>query len=250
VSVQALSAVFSLEIESPTVKLVLLGLANYCDQKGRCWPSQKEIACLTSLSERAVRDALGVLEAQGYIGRELRRRQDGSRSTDIITLLFLQPANVAACENERPTQAASVAGGGARRAGGGAGGAGLTTFEPSNNTSPIANALGESPPAKIDRLKGSRLAPDWQPEKLIGIEDARCTTALATAELAKFRDYWIAQPGVKGRKLDWEATWRNWLRGTLDRLPIPPPGTSATVIDAGHVARRREENRRMYGAAE
>jgi len=28
----------------------------------------------------------------------------------------------------------------------------------------------------------------------------------------RFRDHWIAQPGAKGRKLDWFATWRNWVR--------------------------------------
>lgn len=28
----------------------------------------------------------------------------------------------------------------------------------------------------------------------------------------QFRDYWIAQPGQKGVKTDWEATWRNWVR--------------------------------------
>jgi hypothetical protein len=27
-----------------------------------------------------------------------------------------------------------------------------------------------------------------------------------------FRDYWIAQPGQKGVKTDWTATWRNWVR--------------------------------------
>ena len=27
-----------------------------------------------------------------------------------------------------------------------------------------------------------------------------------------FRDYWIAQPGQKGVKTDWDATWRNWVR--------------------------------------
>ena len=27
-----------------------------------------------------------------------------------------------------------------------------------------------------------------------------------------FRDYWVALPGAKGRKSDWLATWRNWLR--------------------------------------
>jgi hypothetical protein len=31
------------------------------------------------------------------------------------------------------------------------------------------------------------------------------------AEHEKFTNYWIAQPGVKGRKVNWEATWRNWI---------------------------------------
>lgn len=36
----------------------------------------------------------------------------------------------------------------------------------------------------------------------------------------QFRDYWIAQPGAKGRKLDWPATWRNWVRNQRqDRQP-------------------------------
>jgi len=28
----------------------------------------------------------------------------------------------------------------------------------------------------------------------------------------RFSDYWTAQPGAKGRKTDWLATWRNWCR--------------------------------------
>lgn len=27
-----------------------------------------------------------------------------------------------------------------------------------------------------------------------------------------FKDYWISQPGQKGVKVDWFATWRNWVR--------------------------------------
>jgi hypothetical protein len=30
----------------------------------------------------------------------------------------------------------------------------------------------------------------------------------------QFKDYWIAQAGQKGVKLDWYATWRNWVRNT------------------------------------
>lgn len=27
-----------------------------------------------------------------------------------------------------------------------------------------------------------------------------------------FRDYWLSAAGAKGRKADWLATWRNWVR--------------------------------------
>ena len=36
-------------------------------------------------------------------------------------------------------------------------------------------------------------------------------------ENAKFRDYWSAQPGAKGRKTDWDATWRNWIRRAFEQ---------------------------------
>jgi hypothetical protein len=35
-------------------------------------------------------------------------------------------------------------------------------------------------------------------------------------EWERFRDYWIAQPGQKGVKADWQATWRNWIRRAVD----------------------------------
>jgi uncharacterized protein YdaU (DUF1376 family) len=37
----------------------------------------------------------------------------------------------------------------------------------------------------------------------------------------QFKDYWIAQAGQKGVKLDWFATWRNWVRST-NALKINP----------------------------
>jgi uncharacterized protein YdaU (DUF1376 family) len=56
--------------------------------------------------------------------------------------------------------------------------------------------LQEVPDEWIDFCKQER--PDLEPRKTF---DA-------------FRDYWIAQPGSKGLKADWLATWRNWVRNT------------------------------------
>ena len=35
-------------------------------------------------------------------------------------------------------------------------------------------------------------------------------------EWSKFTDYWRAQPGAKGLKLDWLGTWRNWVRRSVE----------------------------------
>lgn len=43
-------------------------------------------------------------------------------------------------------------------------------------------------------------------------------------EAAKFVDYWRAQPGQKGVKTDWPATWRNWVRNAAQRkAPLAAP---------------------------
>lgn len=38
-------------------------------------------------------------------------------------------------------------------------------------------------------------------------------------EHAKFVDHWTAQPGAKGVKADWDATWRNWMRRAAEQAP-------------------------------
>ena len=68
---------------------------------------------------------------------------------------------------------------------------------------------------KESRTRGSRLPDDFQP--------GEGTPEQIAEQLPILRDYWIAQPGQKGVKLDWQATWRNWLR----RASTPRPGTAA-----------------------
>jgi len=35
-------------------------------------------------------------------------------------------------------------------------------------------------------------------------------------ETEKFRNYWRAKTGQSATKLDWEATWRNWMLKAAD----------------------------------
>ncbi|WP_093234680.1 hypothetical protein [Sinorhizobium sp. NFACC03] len=49
--------------------------------------------------------------------------------------------------------------------------------------------------------------PDWAFAAGLGFGPAE-----ATIEFDKFRDYWTAKSGRNATKLDWAATWRNWMR--------------------------------------
>lgn len=42
------------------------------------------------------------------------------------------------------------------------------------------------------------------------------------SQWSRFGDYWKARPGAGGIKLDWFATWRNWLRRVADDMGAKP----------------------------
>lgn len=44
-----------------------------------------------------------------------------------------------------------------------------------------------------------------------------------------FRDYWVAKPGKDGRKADWLATWRNWVRNQRSGGNSARPQSAAAV---------------------
>ena len=63
------------------------------------------------------------------------------------------------------------------------------------------------------KATASRLPADWSASADdIEFCKAERPDLVPTQTEQRFRDYWIAQPGVKGRKADWPATWRNWVR--------------------------------------
>ena len=72
--------------------------------------------------------------------------------------------------------------------------------------------IGSPPSAEPRVRRGSRLPVDWvpSPDTLAALSAEGCTNA--NQALPAFRDYWNAVPGAKGVKLDWEGTYRNWVR--------------------------------------
>ena len=51
-------------------------------------------------------------------------------------------------------------------------------------------------------------------------------------ETEKFVNYWTAKTGAQATKLDWPATWRNWMLGAAERLRSPGSAPLASTTDA------------------
>lgn len=72
--------------------------------------------------------------------------------------------------------------------------------------------------SKKERVTGTRLPEAWEPSEDSEFALPKLPPS-AAEEIKKFRDYWLAVPGAKGRKLDWQRTWNNWWRNVEHRQP-------------------------------
>lgn len=75
---------------------------------------------------------------------------------------------------------------------------------------------------------GSRLPADWAlPAEWLAWGQQERPELDVPAEGEKFRDFWHGKAGKDGRKLDWLATWRNWIRNA--RAPYKPTNGRAST---------------------
>ena len=92
----------------------------------------------------------------------------------------------------------------------------------------------EKNPPLSPRDRGARLGDDWQlPEEWrdwVRINFASASLEQIDDQAARFADYWHAIPGAKGRKANWQATWRNWCRNAFT------PGRNSKPMNWGRNA--------------
>ncbi len=74
------------------------------------------------------------------------------------------------------------------------------------------------------RPRGCRLAVDWSPSEVdLAYALKLGFSADSTQRIAeKFRNYWHAKSGSGATKLDWAATWRNWILDESERQNRKP----------------------------
>jgi uncharacterized protein YdaU (DUF1376 family) len=105
----------------------------------------------------------------------------------------------------------------------------LTKADGSNSVNPNESIPEPEPepvekeePKGSSKKKGSRLREDWSLPKAWGqwAVDHGMDELSVRREADRFGDYWRGVPGQKGVKLDWQATWRNWIRKSIEERAV------------------------------
>jgi len=84
-----------------------------------------------------------------------------------------------------------------------------TDVQPNNKQEPITNKQE----TKVEKQRGSRLPSDFLfPKEWADFCHQERPDLNIQKTFDSFKDFWVAKPGAGGVKLDWQATWRNWVR--------------------------------------
>lgn len=188
-----------------TEKFVLVALADMADDEHSCFPGQAMLAGMVGASERTIRRALATLEEEELLTREERRKPGGYKTSDRY---FLQVGSVPKSHRSKwPV-------GDSHRT--------SETFSPDTDvilTGQSDRYIEDEPPENHQRTpSGARKRATRIPDPFVLTAEMRAWAAAEVpgldvdAHTREFVDYWRAESGAKASKLDWLATWRNWMR--------------------------------------
>lgn len=199
---KAMSWSRTVKVGSSSAKQVLRELCiSQNELTGQCTLSINSLIEITELSETTVLKALATLKARGFIQVEKVKTQNGWGNSYSFPLLESTPKNEGT-PNSRDTGTPKTRD--------------LKKEEKKEKSMyapsvEVAHTSVSSKPAKKEP-QGSRLTLEELPDEWYS-ECRRIQPKAAPHKVfEEFRDHWISQPGAKGRKSDWTATWRNWCR--------------------------------------
>lgn len=219
---KAMSWSRTVKVGSSSAKQVLRELCiSQNELTGQCTLSINSLIEITELSETTVLKALATLKARGFIQVEKVKTQNGWGNSYSFPLLESTPKNEGT-PNSRDTPKIkgthSFEGEGTPNS--------RDTGTPKTRdlkkeekkeksmyapSVEVAHTSVSSKPTKKEP-QGSRFTLEELPDEWF----SECRRIQPKADPHKvfeeFRDHWISQPGAKGRKSDWTATWRNWCR--------------------------------------
>lgn len=239
-SIKVMSLVWENFPRGGSDKLVMLAMADWCnDQGGSLHPSHAAVAKKCCMSRVQAQRIIRLLEQDGWltvVGNQYGGAPGATKQYRLnVEKLsakdgYQDDTGIASDTGiTKDTGITQVRDGYHPGAQTGITGDTQTTIEPSRTTSNKSCA-----PA-------TRLPEDWMPSD----EDVQfCRKTRPDLDpfvvADGFRDYWIAVPGVKGKKASWPATWRNWIRNQRQ-------AASSTRYESEKDRSRREFAQAIFG---
>ncbi len=99
---------------------------------------------------------------------------------------------------------------------------------------PTLKLRSQKPETRIEKeepkgspKKGTRITDDWDPgpDGVAYAEQKGLSSKQICIEVEKFRNYFLAAPGQKAIKVDWLATWKNWVINSQSRYGADRSGS-------------------------
>lgn len=210
---------------------VLCAIGSFTGKDRSAYPKQSTIADVIGVSRETVCRAISALSDKGYIEVHPQFRTDGGQMASLY-FVRLDPCDaeitppVTEREHGDPSVTPPVTS--MDHTPCDAYDHTLKTIHKNDTSTADAVAVGaqdalpmqtpEQPKRKAPprgAARGSRIADNWAPtpKGYAFAASQELTNEEINREADRFRNYWLGIPGRKGVKLDWEATWRNWLTG-------------------------------------
>lgn len=208
-SAEAVTVVLHHSKAQGTAKLILWGIANHHSDHGS-WPAIATLAKYANIKERRAQQIIRELVALGEIAIEeqggLSQRQ---YKTNRYFILIQCPADCdGSLQHKTGVQSVTIRGAISDTQGCNLETSGVQPTAPEPNKNLNKNLM----------LSSYRLPDSWKPrEKDLQVMSEHFPEIDIKLEAHAFKDYWKSVAGVKGRKADWDATFRNWIRNTHKR---------------------------------
>lgn len=232
----AARAVFDARLTAMDVR-VLAALGTFTDRQGWCYPSQTTLAKQLGTGRTNVTKSIKALVRAGYVQSVEQERENGAQTVNLYRVLMDFIAPGAVCEESATAEIVALLPVSPSDTPLSLGETGLDVVvdvaKQSQNVAPPVTrrdtplSPGETPPVTRrdtelypleltpERKRAARLSASWTPranEISFGVAGGLSEPeVLAAAE--HMRDWAASSP--KAVKLDWDKTFRNWLRTTI-----------------------------------
>lgn len=199
---------------SANAKLLYARLLLYIGKNSKAWPSQETLAADLGISVRSIKRTVAEL-AQAEL---IERQQKNHRSSNEYRLCGVPDLAPAGTKSGPP---------------------GIP------NLAPIKEQGNISMKNKEVSSRGTRIKSDWRPSEINHARQTeRTDAAFVERTIEYFINYWIAVPGQRGLKLDWDRTFANWISSEIDRGKYKPVNRGSA-----HSASHANTEKRRAGLA-